>query len=141
MTRTTDELLDEIRRLGDAIAAMPDDDPDLTRLKAERDDLRAEAARRADALRHPQSIRTEIDGIERRLAEIANHRIRAGYSEKHLGATVQDPGAYRVAINRRLDENHADEVAELTDRLARLRTLVPGDPAAPSGPSRPSDPA
>lgn len=123
MTQTPDELLAEIRRLGEQIQAAPASSAHHRRLVERRDALRSEAARRADALRHPESVRTEIAAIEDRLRAINDELIDAGYNEKHLGRTIQDPGAYRHAINRRIAEEHASEVEELTVRLEQLRTI------------------
>lgn len=122
MNHTTDELLDEIRRLSAAIADAADGT--AGDLIARREHLRTEAARRSEALRHPESVRTEVERIERRLAEFEQRLIGAGHSEKHLRTTIQDPGAYRHTINRTLAENDAAEIDMLTERLERLRELL-----------------
>lgn len=122
MTRSINELLDEIRRLGAEIEAPETSASDRKRLEARRTELRREAAAISDRLRHPESVRAEIDLIERRLAELEAMLISAGYSEKHLHRTVQDPGAYRYAINRRIEDNHGEEIAELRLRLEHLRS-------------------
>jgi hypothetical protein len=78
----------------------------------------------ADARRHPDSVAREIEELERRLAAIEALPITRGYSEKYLKTTVQDPGAYAHDINRRIAQDHADEVEEITARLARLRIIA-----------------
>lgn len=128
MTQTIDELLDEIRRLSAAITAAGDRRAERDDLVDRREALRAEAARRSDTYRHPESVRTEVERIEARLGELEDELIGAGYSEKHLQATIQDPGAYRHVINRTIADNHAEEVDELRQRLDRLRSLLPTDP-------------
>lgn len=133
MTRSTDDLLAEIRSLSTQIDQAPTGSIEERRLLERRDAVRAEAERMADTMRHPESVRTEIERIEERLAAFEARLIRAGSNEKHLGRTIQDPGAYRYAINQLLSEQDADEIAELRERLARLRGLRPPDsPAVPT---------
>lgn len=128
MTRSIDEILDEIRRLSASIDAPATSASDRKRLEARRTELRDEAAAMAARFRHPDSVRTEIELIEHRLAELDAMLIGAGYSEKHLHRTVQDPGAYRYAINRQIEDNHSAEIAELRARLEHLRSNAP-DPS------------
>lgn len=128
MNRSIDELLDEIRRLSASIAAPTTSPGERTRLEARRTRLRDEAAAISAGLRHPDSVRNEIELIERRLDELEAMLISAGYSEKHLHRTVQDPGAYRYAINRKIEDNHVAEITELRARLEYLRENSP-DPA------------
>lgn len=125
MTRTTDELLDEIRRLTAAIDAVDAGSREHTQLVERRTGLRQEAAQRADELRHPDSVRTEIERMEQRITEMESELIGAGYSEKHLHSTIQDPGAYRYSINRAIEADQSDLLAELNERLTRLRSLLP----------------
>mgnify|MGYP001552459411 CR=1 FL=1 len=129
MTRTTDELLAEIRSLSSEIERTADGSPEHTRLVARRDALRAEAADRSDAMRHPESVRMEIERIEARLAAYEARLIKGGYNERHLGRTIQDPGAYRHAINRLLAEQDADDIDDLRNRLVRLRRIQTAEPS------------
>lgn len=131
MTRSTDELLEEVRSLSARLDRVPAGSPERERLLARRDAVRAEAADRSDAMRHPQSVRTEIERIEARLAAYEARLIRAGYNEKQLGRTIQDPGAYRHTINRLLADESADEIAALQARLTRLRGLQAADSQEP----------
>ncbi|MGI9585327.1 MAG: hypothetical protein ACR2N7_07020 [Acidimicrobiia bacterium] len=129
MEDSVDTILRSVRELSASINGLPEDDPKRERLVRERESLREQAAAMADQHRHPVSVENEISMIEQRLAEIDAMTITKGYSEKHLKHTIQDPGAYSHNINKLLAEEHKAEVAELEDRLAHLRTLVPNDQA------------
>ena len=123
-----DAILAGARDLAQRIAGEPDP-VRRAALIAERDELRAAAMAAADDRRHPTSVEREIDMLEARLGEIEAMAIDKGYSEKHLGRTIQDPGAYRHAINRLLEDHHRTEVEAIERRLARLRTLIDSDSA------------
>jgi len=138
--RAIDELFATITEINEQIAAA---DPETARrLTVQRDHLRDRARDMADTRRHPESVAREIEELERRLAAIEALPITQGYSEKYLKTTVQDPGAYAFDINRRIAAEHADDVEEITARLARLRIIAseitggvgdgdpPGDPDA-----------
>lgn len=126
MASEIDELLTTIAALSDRIQALGDGDPARAGLEQRRDDLRLRARSLADAGRHPASIAAEIEMLESRLVEIDQLFISKGYSEKHLPHTVQDPGAYSHTINRLLEEEHRDEIAEIRLRLDHLRSILPG---------------
>ena len=120
--RAIDELFATITEINERIAIA---DPETARrLTAERDQLRDRARDMADARRHPESVAREIEELERRLAAIETLPITQGYSEKHLKTTLQDPGAYAHDINRRIAAEHAEDVDEITARLARLRIIA-----------------
>jgi hypothetical protein len=127
VTESIDDILIEIRSISDRLSSLDDGDPERRSLEARRTDLRAQAAAIADGLRHPVSVETEIAMLEARLEEIDELRIRAGYNEKHLGRTIQDPGAYRHGINARITRDHAAEIDDITRRLAHLRSLASGE--------------
>jgi len=119
-----DDLLSEITSLSMRLSELGEDHPDRAKLERQREELRGEARAISDTLRHPLSVRSEIAMLEARLVELSELRIGSGYSEKHLGRTIQDPGAYRHAINARIDEEHASEVEAINERLAHLRSLA-----------------
>ena len=60
--------------------------------------------------------------LEQRLDDISGMLITKGYNEKHLGNTIQDPGAYSNVINRLIATEHADEVREIDAKLSALRS-------------------
>lgn len=120
--RAIDELFATITEINEQIASA---DPETARrLTTERNQLRDRARDMADTRRHPESVAREIEELERRLAAIEALPITQGYSEKYLKTTVQDPGAYAYDINRRIEAEHADDVEEITARLARLRIIA-----------------
>ena len=123
MTTDIDQILDRIVDLSRQIEDLDPDSAKRAALIDERAALRARAQELSDARRHPDSVRAEIELIEARLAEIDEMLIEPASSEKWFKQTIQDPGAYRFTINRILDEDHADEVASLSERLERLRGL------------------
>jgi septal ring factor EnvC (AmiA/AmiB activator) len=125
VTQGIDELLSEIRDLSRRLEDETLDGAERDRLTARRERLREDARTLADGGRHPASVEAEIALLEHRLAEIEAARIEEGWSEKHMRRTIQDPGAYRHAINRLIDEEHRDEVATITERLVRLRAISP----------------
>jgi hypothetical protein len=118
-----DEILTTISALSERIEALGVDDPERTDLEGRRDGLRLRARSLADARRHPASVAAEIEMLENRLIEIDQLFISKGYSEKHLPHTVQDPGAYSHTINRLLEAEHRDEIAEIRQRLDHLRSI------------------
>lgn len=126
MTSQIDDLLEEITRISAQIDDLPPGSQSAESLIAERTKLRLRARDMADALRHPQSVRTEIEMLEERRSEIAGMGITKGFSEKRLGRTIQDPGAYSHDINRRIEAEHAAEVDEISERLTHLRSLLEG---------------
>lgn len=126
MTSQIDDLLEEITRISAQIDDLPPGSQRAESLIAERTKLRLRAKNMADALRHPQSVRTEIEMLEERRSEIAGMGITKGFSEKRLGRTIQDPGAYSHDINRRIEAEHAAEVDEISERLTHLRSLLEG---------------
>lgn len=126
MTSQIDDLLEEITRISAQINDLPPGSQRAESLIAERTKLRLRAKDMADALRHPQSVRTEIEMLEERRSEIAGMGITKGFSEKRLGRTIQDPGAYSHDINRRIEAEHAAEVDEISERLTHLRSLLEG---------------
>ena len=128
---TSDELLAEAKRLSDELAAMPPNDPRRTTIEDHRAELRSQAMELALERRHPVSIQNEITMLEARLDQIARMLIPKGYNEKHLGRTVQDPGAYSRVINRTIAEEHAEEVREIEARLALLRATLEPTPEDP----------
>ena len=69
------------------------------------------------------SIDTEIAMLEARLDEINEMLIAKGYNEKHLGRTIQDPGAYSRTINYMIATEHAEEVTAIDARLSELRSV------------------
>lgn len=126
MTSPIDDLLEEITRISVQIDDLPRGSQRAEALVAERTALRRRARDMTDALRHPESVRAEIAMLEDRRAEIAGMGITKGFSEKRLGRTIQDPGAYSHDINRRIEVEHAAEVVEISERLAHLRSLLDG---------------
>lgn len=129
MQSPIDELLAQVTSLTAAISDLPEGDRQRRRLEHERQKLRDEAAALSRSGRHPVSVKHEIESILARLREIDRMRITQGYHERRSGKNIQDPGAYSVTINRLLDEQHADEVATLTQRLEQLRSSFPDVPA------------
>lgn len=118
-----DAILASILEVSRKLDGLGETDPRRVELERERDALRREAEAISDTLRHPDSVAAEIDMLERRRDEISQMAIGKGYSEKRLNTTIQDPGAYSLDINRRLQENHEEELAAIETRLAHLRAL------------------
>ncbi len=124
MPSPIDDLFTRISDLSTRIAALDENDPARTKLERDRALLRDRAAAIADAGRHPDSVRLEIESIQNRLAQIEQMKITEGYQEKRGGKTIQDPGAYSANINRLLSEHHGEEVEQLSARLTRLCSLL-----------------
>ena len=51
--------------------------------------------------------------------------VSKGYAEKHLTKGFSDPGAYSATINRRLAEDHAQEIEAIEQRLSELAEIFP----------------
>lgn len=125
MNDDIDALLTEVQELSARIDAGPADDPATDELVLRRDELRRIAHHAALDRRHPKSVETEIERLEQRLSEIAAMLITKGYSEKYVGKTIQDPGAYSHTINELIGQEHRKEVADITERLTELRSIDP----------------
>jgi len=120
-----DELFSQIRAISESLDALSEGDPTRVDLIAQRDRLRAEAARLGTATRHPRSVEAQISMLENRLDEIRGKFVGKGYAEKHLTKGFSDPGAYSATINRKIEEEHADELDEIDAQLAELRAFTP----------------
>ena len=127
MSPSISDLYSNILSLSEQIDSLSPNDAGRKKLEDERDRMRSVAATIAAAGRHPKSVENEIETIERRLEQIDALLITEGYTEKRSGRNLQDPGAYSSTINRLLTDQHADEVASLTERLKRLRSSSPAD--------------
>lgn len=123
MPETIDELLSEIRALSAEIETLDDDSPRRRKLEKRRLELRSTAQNIADTSRHPDAIARQVEALEARLDEIGALLIKKGYSERSVGKTIQDPGAYSHNINKAIAEDHADEVRSIDAQLARLRAV------------------
>jgi len=120
---TIDEILKQIRAITTRIEAIQSDGPRRIELVQQRDRLRADARILANALRHPRSVETEIAMLEARLDEIDDMFVTKGYAEKYLTKGFSDPGAYSATINRKIAQDHAEEIREIKDRLVELRAI------------------
>lgn len=120
-TTDIDDILNLAQALSAELAALPADDPNRPRIEKRRSQLRTQARELALQHRHPLSIENEIAMLEQRLEDITKMLISKGYNEKHLGNTIQDPGAYSNVINRLIATEHEVEVREIDARLAELR--------------------
>lgn len=124
MTPSIDDLLDRITALSSDLDRDDLNPSERQSLIDRRESLRDQARAIADEARHPDSVAAEISMLEARLAEIDGFLITKGHSEKYLSKTIQDPSAYSLNINARLDDQHEDEVAAIQRRLGRLRSLA-----------------
>ncbi len=124
MQSPIDELLSHIKQLSATISDLPDG-TERRHLEHQRQQLRDKAAALSLSGRHPASVDQEIKAILARLHTIDVMHITEGYQERRSGKNIQDPGAYSATINRMIDEQHAEEVASLTQRLEQLRTSIP----------------
>lgn len=127
MKPTIDEMFNQAHSLSLQLAALADDDPTRAKLIRKRDRLRSEAQKRANAARHPLSVEAEISMLLARLAQIDDLFVSKGYAEKHLTKGFSDPGAYSATINRRLAEDHAEEIETIEQRLSELAEITPDD--------------
>lgn len=130
-TTNIDEILDQAKTLSAELAELPADDPSRPRLEKRQTALRARAQELSLERRHPVSIDTEIAMLEARLDDINEMLIAKGYNEKHLGRTIQDPGAYSRTINYMIATEHAEEVTAIDARLSELREARHDDEGTP----------
>lgn len=127
MNPSIDDIFEQIRALLLELEELGGDDPRREDLLTQRDRLREEARDRAGTTRHPRSVETEIEMLISRLAEIDALFVTKGYAEKYIKRGFSDPGAYSVAINRKLADDHALEKATIEERLAELARIDPSD--------------
>lgn len=127
MKPTIDHIFNQAQSLSLQLAAMADDDPRRAKLIRKRDRLRSEAQARANSARHPLSVEAEVSMLLARLAEIDGLFVSKGYAEKHLTKGFSDPGAYSATINRRIAEDHAQEIDAIEQRLSELAEIFPDD--------------
>jgi hypothetical protein len=124
---TIDHMFNQAQSLSLQLAAMAADDPRRAKLIRKRDRLRSEAQDRANSARHPLSVEAEVSMLLARLAEIDDLFVSKGYAEKHLTKGFSDPGAYSATINRRIAEDHAQEIDAIEQRLSVLAEIFPDD--------------
>ncbi len=127
MKPTIDHMFNQAQSLSLQLAAMAEDDPRRAKLVRKRDRLRSEAQDRANSARHPLSVEAEVSMLLARLAEIDDLFVSKGYAEKHLTKGFSDPGAYSATINRRIAEDHAQEIDAIEQRLSVLAEIFPDD--------------
>jgi hypothetical protein len=120
-------MFNQAQSLSLQLAAMAEDDPRRAKLVRKRDRLRSEAQDRANSARHPLSVEAEVSMLLARLAEIDDLFVSKGYAEKHLTKGFSDPGAYSATINRRIAEDHAQEIDAIEQRLSVLAEIFPDD--------------
>ncbi|GMQ92935.1 MAG: hypothetical protein BMS9Abin12_0412 [Acidimicrobiia bacterium] len=120
---TIDEILKQIQAITSSIETIESDGLRRLELVQQRDQLRADARVLANAMRHPRSVETEIAMLEARLEGIDDMFVTKGHAEKYLTKGFSDPGAYSAAINRKIAQDHAEEIREINDRLAELRAI------------------
>ena len=121
MNETIDDLLAEIRKVRNELGNESLTAKDRGRLETRRDELRDRAKQLSLAGRHPQSIELQIESLERRQREIESLFIKKGWSEKRLGRTIQDLGAYSHNINKELAVKYGPELADIEEQLELLR--------------------
>jgi len=122
-----DDIFEQVNALSREIDAIGDDDPLRADLIERRDELRSAARRIADSGRHPLSVEAETSMLVSRLAEIDALFVTKGYAEKHLTKGFSDPGAYSAIINRKLADDHSEEIADIETRLSELSKLEATD--------------
>ena len=122
-TTDIDDILKQAKTLSAELAMLPADHPSRPRLEKRQTALRTRAQELSLERRHPVSIDTEIAMLEARLEDISEMLIAKGYNEKHLGRTIQDPGAYSRTINYMIATEHAEEVRAIDARLTELRDV------------------
>lgn len=122
-TTDIDDILNQAKALSAELDSMPPDDPGRLRIEKRQMRLREKALELSLERRHPVSIDNEIAMLEARLEKISEMLISKGYNEKHLGTTIQDPGAYSSTINYMIAAEHAEEVRQIDARLNELRAV------------------
>lgn len=125
MNPTIDDIFKQVSALTRELDDLADDDPVRLDLIERRQQLRTDAQRIAESARHPLSIEAEISMLTSRLAEIDALFVTKGYAEKHLTKGFSDPGAYSAVINRKMADQHADEIKDIEIRLSELSRIDP----------------
>ena len=118
-----DELLTEILSISTQLRSLEPDSAEAIRLDERKEELRDLAKQTADAGRHPESVATQIESLEQRLAQINGMLITQGFAERRQGKVIQDPGAYSHNINKAIEADHAAEVDSINKQLARLKAI------------------
>ncbi len=117
MASAIDELLAEIRALGNRIADL-DEGPERSRLEERREQLRAEARLLTDSSRPKTNLEAELATVEQQLTEIEAVAIKPAWTEQYR--LINDPSAYRRRINESLDANQAARRQQLAQRRTEL---------------------
>jgi hypothetical protein len=120
---TIDDIFEKVSALSRELDALTDDDPARVDLIERRQQLRSDARRIAESARHPLSVEAETSMLVSRLAEIDALFVTKGYAEKHLTKGFSDPGAYSAVINKKLGDDHAEEIADIEARLSALSKI------------------
>ena len=127
MKPTVDDMFKRAQVLSLELDGMADDDPMRAELVRDRNRLRSSAQKLANSARHPLSVEAETAMLVARLEEIDELFVTKGYAEKHLTKGFSDPGAYSATINRRLAQDHAEEIEAIKQRLSELAEIFPAD--------------
>ncbi len=122
MSISIDEALAYARDLTERIRGLPDGDPERTALEAELEDYRTEIRLATDRGRSLESLQRDLAHMGERMDELRRQRIDAPFSA--MSFSLNDPEAYSLPINKAIDENNADTVATLKQRMAELQRAI-----------------
>lgn len=128
MNRTPDQIFEELRTLAEELASLRPEAPQRAQLEARRDALRRAAQAAADAGRSSNNLRTELEHLRGRLAELDAERVEVPAWQKRLTAggrlSLIDPVADAARINEAIDAATAHDRAAIVARIGHIEEVL-----------------
>jgi hypothetical protein len=122
MSISIDEALAYARDLTERIRHLPDGNPERAALESKLEDYRTEIRLATDRGRSLDSLQRDLAHVSERMDDLSRQRIDAPFSA--MSFSLNDPEAYSLPINKAIDENNADTVATLKQRMAELQRAI-----------------
>jgi hypothetical protein len=125
---TPDQIFDELRTLRDQLESLQPDAAERARLEERRAALRDQARMTSDAARNPGNLRTELEHLLGRLAELDDERVEVPNWQKTLTAngrfSITNPIADAERINAKLDKATEPDRAAIVARIAQIEEVL-----------------
>ncbi|MDJ0925619.1 MAG: hypothetical protein QNJ77_13760 [Acidimicrobiia bacterium] len=128
MDITPDEVLAELRAIGDQLDALAPDAPERDALEQRRRDLRDAAQATADASRSREHLASELKHLKKRLAAFDAEKINVPAWQIAMTSggrlTINDPAAHASKLNAALDEATALDREAIEARIEQLERAL-----------------
>ncbi len=128
MNLTPDQLFDELRSLRSQLDALQPDAPERAALESRREELHRMAEAASNAARNKGTLRTELQHLQTRLADLDAERVEVPEWQRRLTANGRfaliDPVADAARINTALDEATKHDRAAILARILQIEEAL-----------------